>query len=193
VFDTRINQQLSFEEFWQGEKGVLARNGKRKFSSFKENVYVTTTGQEITFVMAPDSRVLTIANGPVPVQSTTDFATGTILQSSGTSGLVTIANPFTRTQITLDDRDPLNPVQTTGPVSGYAQDLTDRTLVSKVSYGARRFREITCVSRQAREARPSGITNLPPAVRPFHNCDGCKDRLRTRVTVSPPSGELSVV
>lgn len=122
VFDTRINPQLSFEEFWQGEKGVLARNGDRKFSSFKKNVYVTTTGQEITFVMAPDSRVLTIANGPVPVQSTTDFATGTILQSGGTSGLVTITNPFNGMQMTLDDRDPLNPVQTAGAVSGYAPD-----------------------------------------------------------------------
>lgn len=101
---------------------MLARNGKRKFSSFKKNVYVTTTGQEITFVIAPDSRVLNIGNGPAPAQSTTDFATGTILQSSGTSGLVTITNPFTGMQITLDDRDPLNPVQTTGAGPGYVQD-----------------------------------------------------------------------
>jgi hypothetical protein len=82
-------------------------------------VYVTTTGQEITFETLPDSRIVKIANGPAPVQSTTNMAMGTILQSKRSSGLITINNPFTGWQLTMDDRDPFNPMQGLAKVAAY--------------------------------------------------------------------------
>jgi hypothetical protein len=123
VFDTGVNPHVSFAEFWNGGRGVLARNGNRTFSSFgTANVYVTTIGQEITFELAPDSRVIRIANGPALAQSTTDLATGTIIKSSDTSGLMKITNPFTGVELTMDDRDPLNPIQSLGHVPAFTQD-----------------------------------------------------------------------
>ncbi len=120
VFDTQVNPNVSFGEFVQH---VLAANDKREYHAFaKSNTYVTITGQEIGFELAPDSRILDIKNGPAPVQSTSDFATGTIIQSSGTSGLVTITNPYTGEKLTLDDSNPSNPVRSTSTIPAYARD-----------------------------------------------------------------------
>jgi len=118
VFDTRVNALVTFEEFWQGERGVLARTQGRTFHN-KSSVYVTTTGQEITFETVPDSLIVKIANGPAPVQSTTNMAMGTILQSDGSAGLITITNPFTGWQLTMDDRDPFNPMQGLAKIAAY--------------------------------------------------------------------------
>jgi hypothetical protein len=123
VFDTRINPSLSFSDFWQGDRGVIARNRSRTFKFFgTDNVYVTTTGREIGFELAPDSRIIKIVNGPAPVQSTTDMATGIIIGSSDTSGLITITNPFRGAQLIMDDRDPASPKQTSQSVPAFEAD-----------------------------------------------------------------------
>jgi hypothetical protein len=143
-----MNPNLSFNEFWNGNRGVLARNGNRTFSSFGTNVYVTTIGQVITFEVAPDSRVVDIGNGPKPAQSTTDMAVGNVLQSKGRSGLVTITNPYTGVQLILDDTDAFNPVQTITSIPGYSSDTC---LVGFVWRGAR-DNDHVCVTVDQRKA-----------------------------------------
>ena len=168
VFDTRINPNVSFSEFWENEKGVLARNGDKVFSSFLKNVYVTTTGQEVTFELSPDSRVIKIANGPDPVQSTTDFATGTVLQSSGTSGVITIQNLYTGVQLRMDDKDPLNPLQTVERMQplepdacalGFvwrAANATDHICVTVQQRGDTQSENALAVARRAPNGGPFG-------------------------------------
>jgi len=120
VFDTQINPNVNFVDF---TNHVIAANGNRHYHAFlTHNVYVTITGQKIDFELAPDSRILRITNGPAPVQSTTDMATGTIIESSGTSGLITITNPYLGSQLTLDDSDPYNPQEYERPIPSYSTD-----------------------------------------------------------------------
>jgi hypothetical protein len=146
VFDTQVNPNVTFDEFsWH----VIAANGNRQYHAFsRSNVYVTITGQEIEFELAPDSQILNIVNGPAPVQSTTDFATGSVIQSSGTSGLITITNPYTGEQLTLDDSDPFNPKEYSSTISSYGRDTcltgfvwrladpTDHVCVTTAQYGS---------------------------------------------------------
>jgi hypothetical protein len=120
AFDTQVNPNISFDEF---TSHVIAANGNRHYNAFaRSNVYVTLTGQEIGFELAPDSRIFQIVNGPAPVQSTTDMATGTIIRSSGTSALITITNPYLGKQLTLNDSDLYHPVQYTSIIPTYAHD-----------------------------------------------------------------------
>jgi hypothetical protein len=110
IFDTFSNPELTFEDF---TAAVKANNGSRIFSPFStSNVYTTVTGERITFQLLHDSRVLGIENGPPLSESTTKFATGSIINSTGATGLVTITNPYTGDQLILDHRDTTNPVQT---------------------------------------------------------------------------------
>lgn len=119
VFDTKVNPAVTFDAFRQG---VVARNGGRSFSDQGRNVYVTTTGEEVTFALRPDSQILGIVNGPAPAQSSTDMATGTIMQSLGASGLITITNWYTGQQLVLDGRDASNPLESVETVTPYASD-----------------------------------------------------------------------
>jgi hypothetical protein len=109
VFDTLVNPNVTFNDF---ASHVIATNGNHHYHVFaKSNVYVSITGQTIDFELAPESRILTIVNGPMPAQSMTDMATGSVIQSSGRSGVITITNPYLGTQLTLDDSDPYNPTE----------------------------------------------------------------------------------
>ena len=134
VFDAWVNPAVTFEDFSRGPNGVLARNGSRTYRANGPNVYVTTTGREITFEVAGNhSYVAKILNGPSPVESTSDFATGTILQSAGGSGLVTIANPFLGVQIVLDSRDRTHPLQRAERINAYAPDTCLSGFVPRLS------------------------------------------------------------
>jgi hypothetical protein len=134
VFDTQVNPAVTFDEF---RTHVLDVNGTRRYQTFaRNNVYVTITGREISFELAPDSRILQIVNGPKPAQGTSDMATGTLIQSAGTSALLTITNGYTGKQLTLDDSNLFHPVLSAATIpafgadaclSGFAWRLADST------------------------------------------------------------------
>jgi hypothetical protein len=103
---------------------MLQNNSTRTFTSAGENVYVTITGQEIHFTITPQSKIVSILNGPVTgANGTVDsagnvtpgnsgkMALGDIMSSDSGSGIVTITNGYMGQQLVLDDHDPMNPVE----------------------------------------------------------------------------------
>jgi hypothetical protein len=105
AFDTYVNPKIAFPEF---VAGVLQRNGGQVFALTGNNKYVTTIGTEIEFTISPDSRIVAISNGP-PTPNEGDFGSGTIISSSGQSGIVTVTNPYLGQSFTLDDHDASHP------------------------------------------------------------------------------------
>ena len=122
VFDAKVNPGVQFDQFRQH---VLDNNpdpDHRWNIVSRGNVYVTLTGRKITFELYPDSRIIDIDNGPALVQSTSDFATGSLFGSRGASGAVTFSNLYTGQKLTMDFSDVKRPSQTLTTIAAYQKD-----------------------------------------------------------------------
>jgi hypothetical protein len=174
VFDSQVNPGISFQEFKQH---VLDDNGNRQYHLFaRSNTYVTITGQEVRFELVPDSRILEIVNGPVPPQSTSETATGTLVQSVGMTGLLTVANPYTGAALTLDDSDPLTPAETLGGTPVYAADACLPGFVWRLADASDHMCVTAARSAQTQQENKVATAHIVPGT-----LDTCKDNYTWRL------------
>ncbi len=104
AYDTALHKELSFPQFvWQ-----VKHNNSNSFNPAATNTYVTARGIRVQFVIRPKSRVVSVTPPPTPPAQHM-FLWGDVMTSDG-SGLITITNPYTHQQATLDDRGYQNPV-----------------------------------------------------------------------------------
>ena len=108
AYDTWLHPELTFDQF---KKNVLARYGSTRFSGSGTNTYVTQSGQQIEFTIAPLSAIISSSWLAPPVGD--QFAYGDAINSALGSGVVTISNPaLPGKQITLDMHDVFHPTRT---------------------------------------------------------------------------------
>jgi hypothetical protein len=75
AFDTKVNSNLPFGQF---VTMVLQQNQNRTYNLVGTNTYLTMTGEELLFTIAPDSRIVSIRNGPTLPQDTPMVAAGAV-------------------------------------------------------------------------------------------------------------------
>jgi hypothetical protein len=118
AFDTKVNPGLGFNQF---KTLVLQQNREDRSHSYTltgTNKYVTVTGEEINFTISPDSRIVSIRNGPTFPQDT-PMAFGDIVESDAGSGVATITNRYTGEVLILDFHDPAHPFTSYSAVQPY--------------------------------------------------------------------------
>lgn len=105
VYDTFKPNAISFADF---KAQVHANNDQRVFVRDGVNTYKTIDGTVIEFRVVEAAEIVTL-NGAPPYDKTR--TNGSVINADG-QGLVTIKNPALGLQLTLDARDPRNPVRT---------------------------------------------------------------------------------
>ncbi|MBF0441353.1 MAG: hypothetical protein HQK54_05560 [Oligoflexales bacterium] len=111
LFEVQPAGELDFKDF---RSKVLAGNGKTVFDATKPARYVTSLGVPIDFefVTSGFENWSIIAINDMPQNrlfSTWKFAEGDILEADG--AFIKINNPYLKKSITLDMRNPLNPLR----------------------------------------------------------------------------------
>lgn len=105
AYDTYLDgRTLSFDQF----KAQVVKNNPRPFNRNAQNTYLTVTGKQIQFYVAPQSRIVSVT-GSVSTPNSPRFLWGDVMNSNG-DGLITILNPYTRQQATLNDTDAGKPL-----------------------------------------------------------------------------------
>jgi hypothetical protein len=108
AYDTWLHPDLTFETF---KGNVVALFGSTRFSETGTNSYTTQSGQQLEFMIAPYSQILS-SSWLTPAYAG-EFAYGSVLNSRQGSGVVKISNPgLPGTEITLDMSDVRYPTRT---------------------------------------------------------------------------------
>ena len=85
------------------------RNATRRYDHHSDNVYTAWAGNEIRFDVRRPNPIVSTGIPAIDTRNSElndwPLAQGDILNSDGHSGKITIANPFTNEQLTLDFRD----------------------------------------------------------------------------------------
>jgi hypothetical protein len=142
AFDTKVNPNLPFGQF---VTMVLQQNQNRTYNLVGTNTYVTITGEELQFTIAP-SRIVSIKNGPTLPQDA-PMAFGDMVSSKAQSGVITITNGYTGEALTLDFHDPGHPVTSISAVPLFTNTTCLPGFVSRQANSA----DVVCVTQAIRD------------------------------------------